>query len=53
MKVHLTMCHVEGAILWCIIGKNYELRFPVEGDFISPAPLLYNLLFLLGNVRPK
>jgi hypothetical protein len=36
-----------------MIEKNYKLRYPVEGDFISPAPSLLNFLFLLGNVRPK
>jgi len=47
------MCHTFGGNLLDIIGKNYKLRYPVEGDFISPAPSLYNFPFLLENIRPK
>jgi hypothetical protein len=47
------MCHTFGGILWGIIEKTYEFLIPVEGDFISPAPSLYNFPFLLENIRPK
>jgi hypothetical protein len=47
---HLTMCRLRRGQLYDILWSN---RPPVEGDFISPAPLYYNLLFLLEFLIPK